>query len=154
MVMAGMRGGLHVALTRMVAVGALPRLVEERFYAATQLSSICMANARVGQSLGEGLRLAMSAFQDQRYPSDWRVRFRADVLDFSPHESHSSLHTGRIIEAYQPLAWSASINGVQSEDTCLVLPDQTECLTSADDWPVVEVEVNHETYYRPDILRL
>jgi Xaa-Pro aminopeptidase len=145
------RGGLHAALTRMVALDSLPATIEAQYLAATYLSSVGLSVTQPGHALDDTIRAGMQVAKN--YPRDWRARFQVDVLDYGPRELRPA-QAAHSLERYQAVAWSAAVNGIRSEDTVLVLPDHGEVLTNTEEWPVFEVQVQGDIYHRPDILRL
>lgn len=154
LVLAGTRGGLHAALTRLVAIDQLPSVIEDKYRAAAFLGAVCVDHALPGETLSDVIRAGMAAYHQNGYPADWRIRFRSDILDYHPREARSLVNVSQRLEPYQAVAWSASMNGLRCEDTYLVLPDCTDTLTRTDDWPVIEFKLDNAVHYRPDILRL
>ena len=151
LMLAASRGGLHAALTRMVAIEQLPADIEAKYLASVYLSSAGLHATQPGRALDDTIRAGMQVAKN--YPHEWRPRFQADVLDYGPRELRPAQVT-RSLEQYQAVVWSAAIQGIRSEDTLLVLPDGSEVLTNTDGWPVFDVPVQGEVYHRPDILRL
>jgi len=52
----------------------------------------------------------------------------------------------------QAFAWNPSITGTKSEDTIIAMADQTEVLSTDEQWPILEVEYAGNKMARPDIL--
>lgn len=154
LVLTGTRGGMHASLTRIVAVDHLPPRLEDKHRLATYLNALCMTHTRPGQNLDAAQQQAAQAFEHDQHPTDWRVRFRGDVLDYATRDTNRVMFARQPVETYQAIAWSSAVNGIQAEDTVLVMPDQHEILTCSEGWPVIEMEIDRKPYFRPDILRL
>ncbi|NDJ78824.1 MAG: M24 family metallopeptidase [Chloroflexi bacterium] len=154
LIAAGTREGRHTAVTRIVAVDGLPPAFDERYRAAMQLNTACMNHSRPHCRLGDVAQERLAAYHASDPTSDWRVRLRADVLDYLPRPVRSRVWRTQEVKPYQAVAWSTGINGIRIEDTFLVLPERNEILTSTENWPVIEVQHAGHTVFRADILRL
>jgi Xaa-Pro aminopeptidase len=154
MVVVGARAGLQTALSRMAAVEHVPNEVEDRYQAVARIAARYVHHTRPGQRLGDILQAGAEAYTIEGYPGEWRTHIQGGVIGYTPRELEATPDTDQAIEPFQAVAWLSCIKGIRCEDTFLALPDRTEVLTRTNDWPVVEIQLEGETYYRPDILRL
>ncbi|MBI5931799.1 MAG: M24 family metallopeptidase [Chloroflexi bacterium] len=148
------RGGLQAALTRLVAVDKITEETSSRHRAVTKVAAHYIHYTRPGRSLREILDVGAAAYGREGYAGEWEAHCQGGLIGYAPCELQAAPDVEQRIEAYQVLAWQASIGGIKSEDTMMVLPDRILTLTRTEDWPVIEVKLDNETYYQPDILRL
>jgi len=59
-----------------------------------------------------------------------------------------------VVSVGQTYAWNPSITGTKSEDTILVGEAGNEVLTAIENWPMLPVAVNGQTFARPAILEI
>lgn len=58
-----------------------------------------------------------------------------------------------VIMPLQAVAWNPSVPGAKSEDSFLVMEDETRVVTVGEGWwPMIEVKIDGVTLQRPDIL--
>ncbi|MEK7251510.1 MAG: hypothetical protein AAB209_13925, partial [Bacteroidota bacterium] len=57
-----------------------------------------------------------------------------------------------IVQDRQAFAWNPTITGAKVEDTMIAYKDHGEIVTRADNWPMINVELNGKTYEQPGIL--
>lgn len=150
----GQRGGLQAALTRLVAVDKISDEMVNRHRAVSKVAAHYIHYSRPGRSLREILDVGAAAYSREGFAGEWEAHCQGGLIGYSSCELQAAPSVEQRIEAYQMLAWQASIGGIKSEDTMMVLPDRVMALTRTDDWPVIEVKLDNETYYQPDILRL
>jgi len=154
LMLVGARGGLQAALARLVAVGHLPADLDARHRAATHVEAAYIHATRPGVSLSDILEIGARAYAAEGYPDEWRVHIQGGIIGYAPREFNATPDADLVIEPFEAVAWLPGIGGAVSEDTFLVLPDCNDMLTNSHDWPMVEVQIEGATYYRPDILRL
>ncbi|MBN2304984.1 MAG: hypothetical protein JXQ72_10925 [Anaerolineae bacterium] len=154
LVLEGVRTGLPVTLTRMVAVDRLPVYLEQKYRTAAYLSVLCAHYMRPGGTIAEGIKTGKAAFHAQVPPRKWHVFFKSDILTCRSCDIGARTSGDQPIDINQVLVWATGVSGIRSEDTYLILPDCNELLTHTDNWPVIEIHLNDQTYYHPDILRL
>jgi hypothetical protein len=150
----GHRNGLQVAVSRMIALEKLPPTIEAAYYAATRIEAVYVHCTLPGYTLGTILCAGIAAYRAEGFPNEWRMQPQGGVTGYAPTELLALPDGAQTVQPYYPIRWSPKIYGVGPEDTLLVLPDHNEILTSTDDWPMVEVEVNDLRCYCPDIMRL
>jgi Xaa-Pro aminopeptidase len=154
LVLVGVRGGLQTALTRLVAVNELGTDIEIKHQAVTRVEATYIHHTRPGNTLGQILDIGAAAYAAVGYPDEWQKHFQGGLIGYAPREVEAVPGLEILVEPFHAAAWLPSITGTKSEDTFLVLPDRNEMLTNTGNWPTIPIEVENETYYRPDILRL
>lgn len=150
----GQRGGLQAALTRLVAVDKISDETINRHRAVATVAAHYIHYTRPGRSLREILDVGAAAYSREGYAGEWEAHCQGGLIGYSPCELQAAPSIEHRIEPYQVVAWQGSIGGIKSEDTMMVLPDRIMTLTRTDDWPVIEVKLDNETYYQPNILQL
>jgi Xaa-Pro dipeptidase len=154
LVLVGVRGGLQTALTRLVAVNELPARIVGRHRAVTRVEAVYIHHTRPGHTLGQILEIGAAAYAAEGYPDEWHRHFQGGLIGYAPREIEAVPGLDTVVEPFQAAAWLPSITGTKSEDTFLILPDRNEMLTNTENWPMLQIEIERQTYYRPDILRL
>ncbi len=150
----GQRGGLQASLTRLVAVDKISDETVNRHRAVSRVAAHYIHYSRPGRSLREILDVGAAAYSREGFAGEWEAHCQGGLIGYSSCELQAAPSVEQRIEAYQVVAWQASIGGIKSEDTMMVLPDRVMTLTRIEDWPVIEVKLDNDTYYQPDILRL
>jgi Xaa-Pro dipeptidase len=154
LVLVGVRCGLQAALTRLVAVDQLPPDIEAKHRAVTRIEATYIHHTRPGRTLGQVLAIGAEAYTAAGYPGEWKKHYQGGLCGYAPREVETIPGLDVLIQPHQAAAWLPSISGTKSEDTFLILPDRNEMLTNTDRWPMLEIQIDGQTYYRPDILCL
>jgi Xaa-Pro dipeptidase len=154
LVLVGVRYGLQAALTRLVAVDQLPPEIDAKHHAVTRIEATYIHHTRPGRTLGQVLAIGAEAYAAEGYPGEWQKHYQGGLCGYAPREVETMPGLELMIQPYQAAAWLPSISGTKSEDTFLILPDRNEMLSNTDWWPMLEVQIDGQTYSRPDILRL
>lgn len=150
----GQRSGLQATLTRLVAVDKITTEVEGQHRAVAKVAAHYIHYTRPGRTFREILEIGAGVYAKEGYAGEWEAHCQGGLIAYAPCELQATPETSQRVEPYQAMAWQASIGGIKSEDTMLVLPDRITVLTRTDDWPVIEIQLDGENYYQPDILRL
>ncbi|HEY8497853.1 MAG TPA: M24 family metallopeptidase [Limnochordales bacterium] len=152
------RGGLTVALTRLVHFGRLPGDLRARHEAVCRVDAAMIAATRPGARVAEVLEAGVQAYRREGYPEEWRLHHQGGAIGYAPREYLATPDGSQVVTAPAAFAWNPSITGTKSEDTILVganSPDAIEIITAhGPQWPTVEVEVAGSTLRRPGILEL
>lgn len=150
----GQRDGLHATLTRLVAIDKISEEAATRHRAVSKVAAHYIHYTRPGRKLSETLAVGAAAYGQEGYAGEWEAHNQGGLIGYSSSELQATPDVQQQIEPYQVVAWQASIGGIKSEDTMMVLPDRIMVLTRTNDWPVIETKLDNDTYYQPDILRL
>lgn len=151
-VVVAVKGGLNVALTRLVHFGSPPREIIEKHQAVIKVEGTLMANTVPGKSYSEIFDRGAKAYAQAGYTDEWKKHFQGGPIGYGPREFDASLETHQKALVNQAVAWNPTITGVKSEDTFIIGEKGREIITTTDNWPVVEVEVEGQVIQRPDIL--
>jgi len=152
-VVVAVKGGLNVALTRLVHFGSPPREIIEKHQAVIKVEGTFMANTIPGKSYSEIFDRGAKAYAQAGYPDEWKKHFQGGPIGYGPREFNATFETHQEVLANQAVAWNPTITGVKSEDTFIIGEKDREIITTTDNWPVVEVEIEGQVIQRPDILK-
>lgn len=152
-VLVAVKGGLNVALTRLVHFGSPPREIIEKHHAVVKIEGELMASTIPGRSYSEIFDRGVKAYAQEGYADEWKRHFQGGPIGYGPREFNASFETHQKVLVNQAAAWNPSIAGVKSEDTFIIGEKGREVVTTTDNWPVVEVKVEAQVIQRPDILK-
>ncbi len=152
LVVCGRYKGLWACATRFVHFGPLSNELNARLGAATHVDATFIANTRPGTSVRDIWNKAVQAYADGGYPGEWQLHHQGGATGYAPRDYKATSTCDEIVLAHQAFAWNPSVQGTKSEDTVLATNGQPHVLTATPDWPMVEAEVNGETWLRPGIL--
>lgn len=152
LVLCARQAGLIVAVTRLVHFGVLPPELRKKHDAVVRIDATLISQTRVGACVGDILAKGISVYELEGYPSEWRLHHQGGPCGYATREYLAVPGCREIVQPNQPFAWNPSITGTKSEDTILATDSGVEIITAADDWPLVDVEVDGRLYSRPEIL--
>jgi Xaa-Pro aminopeptidase len=140
-----MRGGLHVALSRLACLVPPPEGLVERHNAAGELLARLCHEARPGEELGAVVRRALPQPVIHTGSLGGVVGYAVPEIEATPTNPWR-------LAAGQPLAWSVGAPGVRCEDTVLVTDAGCETLTTSEGWPRRTVLLDGSVHEVPDLL--
>ncbi len=145
------RGGLVVAASRLVHLGAIPTELQEKTARVTLVDATAMAASRAGATLGEILEKIQAAYGDE----EWMLHHQGGMIAYLPRERVALPQNPTKLLIGHALAWNPSVAGSKSEDTILVGNNHIEIVTRAtSSWPTMTCEIDGMTFERPGILPL
>lgn len=144
-VVVAMRGGLHVAATRLACAGRLPGTVRYAFDAALGVEAAVLAAHAPGSSYGDVLQACERAYAQAGHPGAWQehyqggpIGYRQREFEIAPSQRQSRWYSQQV-EPGHAVAWNPSVaGGGKTEDTFLVQSDGLRCVTQTGEWPLVE----------------
>lgn len=152
LVLCARQAGLIVAVTRLVHFGALPPELRKKHDAVVRIDATLISQTRVGACVGDILAKGITVYELEGYASEWRLHHQGGPCGYASREYLAVPGCKEIVQPNQPFAWNPSITGTKSEDTILTSDQGVEVITTTDDWPMVDVEVDGRIYTRPEIL--
>jgi Xaa-Pro dipeptidase len=140
------RGGLHAAATRIACCDGLPDAVRAAWRAALTVEGRMLAASRAGATYGDALTACDEAYAEVGHRGAWRehyqggpIAYRQREFEIVPGQRDSRWYAHRIAPGHA-IAWNPSIaGGGKTEDTFLVEPGGSRCLTETGTWPRVAV---------------
>jgi Xaa-Pro dipeptidase len=137
------RGGLHVALTRFAAAGALSEDYENLRRRVLAVEDAVLRACITGATYGQALEALATGYTAQNAPNGWTGHYQGGPIGYAQREFEiapgqaGSRWYGEPIAAGHAIAWNPSLpGGAKSEDTYLVAADgQLSRITGAPGWP-------------------
>ena len=131
------RGGLIVAMTRMVWLGSRPDDdTVRRFDAATRIHRAVRAATRDGSSLAAIFDVGVSAYAAEGFADEWRLHHQGGPIGYQGREEIATPTNNVIARAGMAFAWNPSITGTKVEDTFVLGDDGPGPIVTCDPaWP-------------------
>lgn len=151
-VMCMRRGGLVVAASRLVHLGAIPPELTDKLHRVVAVDAAAIAASQPGTSLNEVLEKMQAAYAAQGETDQWKDHHQGGLIAYQPRERLALPQSTQKLQAGNALAWNPSVAGSKSEDTILVGNNTVEIVTrtAPHHWPMIEVD----GFERPAILQL
>jgi len=152
LVLCARQGGLIASVTRLVHFGKLPSELRRKHDAVCAIDAAFISNTRVGTPIREVFRRGVAAYAEQGFAEEWKLHHQGGPCGYRPRDYVGTPTAPGVVLENQAFAWNPSITGTKSEDTILATAKGSQVLTSARDWPMIEVEGGGEMMLRPDVL--
>jgi antitoxin VapB len=150
-ILCGRKWGLVCSITRAVHFGRLPKELEQKMHAAAKVDSVFIHHTRPGQTLGSIFAHAQAAYAETGYAQEWQHHHQGGSAGYEPREFVAVPESLEPVLIGQAFAWNPTIQGAKCEDTILVNNSGSEVLTEISGWPMIQVSVGANTYWRPAI---
>lgn len=150
----GRKYGLVCSITRLVHYGPMPEDLQRKARAVAQVDAVFHSMTRPGRSLGEIFQAASAKYAELGYQDEWQLHHQGGPAGYSPREFIATMESDMKVAEGQAYAWNPSITGTKSEDTILVTSDGVEVLSEINDWPMLPIELDGRTIYRPATLEI
>jgi Xaa-Pro aminopeptidase len=151
-VLCGRRNGLIASCTRMVSFGTPTQEIMDRYAACVMVDVNFNVNTLPGTRVGDVFELAQRAYKMAGFDLEWDLHHQGGPTGYRTRYYTATQNSDDMVAANSAYAWNPSITGAKSEDTLLVLEDHNELISQAPDWPQIELECEHMSIERPDIL--
>ena len=152
LVLCARQHGLIVSLTRVVHFGKLPADLRRRHDAVCAVDAAFISNTRVGTPIREVFHDSIVTYTEQGFADEWQRHHQGGPCGYEPRDYLGSPTAPGVVLENQAFAWNPSIAGTKSEDTILATIKGPQIITQSKDWPMLRVESQGETMFRPDIL--
>jgi antitoxin VapB len=143
----GMRGGLHVALSRIVCLARPDDRFVERFQTAQHTMARLIHQAQSGETLGSVVRAALPQ-------PPLHLASLGGLGGYALPEVEARPSSNWKLSPAQVLVWSVATPGTRCEDTYLLGAAGAEIITATEGWPRRTVVVDGRSYELPDLLLL
>lgn len=143
----GMRGGLHVALSRIICLVQPEDAFVERYQGALDTVAELCHRARDGATLGQVVQQAIER------PA-LHAGHLGGLAGYALPEVEARPSSAWRLEPSQPLVWSVALPGARCEDTWLLGKSGCELVTATEGWPRRTLHLEDRTYELPDLLLL
>jgi Xaa-Pro dipeptidase len=153
----GIRGGLHVAVSRTASCGAADADLGESHRIACEIEGALVQASTVGARWCDALATGLDVYADRGYPNEWREHAQGGPIGYGDREfvvrpaQVAGPESVLAIRAHQAYAWNPTVRGAKSEDTFLVGDAGPVPVSNGERWPLLDVESGPP---RPAILEL
>lgn len=127
------RGGLVVAMTRLVHFGSMPADLVARHEACCRVDARMRHATRPGKPLADIFATAQRAYADEGFDGEWCFHHQGGPIGYRTRDAIALPEGPGIVVRRQAFAWNPSITGTKSEDTML---SDGSAITTTTDWPV------------------
>ena len=148
----GRRHGLCASVTRTVSFGPPEEEFRANHALAAMVDATCIFFSRPGEPVAEVFRRARRIYEKFDAPHEWTLDYQGVLVGYSSREALLTPDCPMILEPDMAVCWSPSVGSARSEDTIVVDSRGFEVVTSAQDWPQVEVAVKGFGIARPGVL--
>ena len=131
------RGGLVVALSRIVAAGSPDRELVSRTESTAHVFRRLLDATREGVRGRELFAVAQHAYDEVGFPGEEMHHHQGGAIGYRSREWVAHPASEEVVHARQAFAWNPSITGTKVEDTALLTENGIELITSTDDWPTI-----------------
>ena len=152
LVIGAVKWGLGISATRLVHFGELPAELADKHSAVCQVDAAFILETRPGAAVSDIFKKALAVYEETGYGDEWQLHHQGGATGYAPRDYKGGLESPEVVQQDQAFAWNPSIIGTKSEDTIIARANQTEIISQAEDWPMVEVEYQGQKITRPDIL--
>jgi len=152
LVVGARKWGLDISATRLVHFGKLPAELADKHRAVCQIDAAFISETRPGAAVQDIFAKGVAAYEVSGYPDEWKLHHQGGATGYAPRDYKGTRECPETVLENQAFAWNPSITGTKSEDTIIAMADQTEVLSTDEQWPMLEVEYAGNRMGRPDIL--
>lgn len=134
------RGGLIVAMTRMVWLGAEPDVeTRRRHAAATAIHRAARRATLEGSTLASVFDVIRGEYAAQGYADEWQLHHQGGPIGYQGREEIATPSSSVAVRAGMAVAWNPSITGTKVEDTFVIGEDGSELVVTRDPaWPAYD----------------
>jgi antitoxin VapB len=141
-----------IAMTRFVHFGALPEDLGKKLEAVARVNAGLWARTVPGAGAASIIEGAISDYAEAGYPEEWRKHHQGGAIGYQERDWLAQPGSAYTVHENETFAWNPSIQGIQIEDTILLVGDRLEILTEIQDWPALESKAHGRIYRSPGIL--
>lgn len=150
------KGGLCVALTRLVHLGPLPQEIKIKMDKVTEIEAKIAVNCTPDKTMEDITKVLINSYKEAGYPDEWKKHYQGGPIGYGIREYGYDWFPGSTKKFYnkQAFNWNPTITGTKSEDTFLYIDGNIEWLTfkESKNWPIIKHYVDGKVIYRPHIL--
>ncbi len=148
------RDGVSVSLSRLLAARPPDAEILRRLAAARQVFGALLDASTPGASAARLFHVAAETYAASGYPGEERRHHQGGACGYRSREWIAHPRSPEAVVTPAALAWNPTVTGTKVEDTCLVLDDGIEIITSSPDWPSTAIEAQGRTVRAADHLVL
>jgi Xaa-Pro aminopeptidase len=148
----GRRHGLCATVSRTVSFGPVDEEYRCCHGLAAMIDATCIYFSRHGETVGEVVRRAKRIYEKFNHPHEWSLDYLGFLTGYAPREALLLPDSPLVLIHGMPLCWSPSVGAARSSDTLVVDRRGYDLVTSAQNWPQIDVAVKGFVIPRPGIL--
>ena len=148
------RQGLIVNLSRVVCAGTPDGHLIAKTEAAAYVNSVLMDATRPGTKASELYAAAAQAYAAKGFASEIDKHHQGGATGYRTRDWVAHPDSSEVVQAGQAFAWNPSITGTKVEESCIVVDDGVEIMTSSAGFPIITTVVNGKEYSSPGILSI
>jgi Xaa-Pro aminopeptidase len=149
------RGGLVVALSRLISAAPIDRDMAARTRATADVFAALLEATRSGVTGARLFETAASAYRAAGFEGEERLHHQGGAIGYRAREWVAHPASQDVVQPSQAFAWNPSITGTKAEETVLVdEADRLEVITTTPDWPASTVMIRGASIRIPDVLQL
>jgi antitoxin VapB len=148
------RSGLIASLSRIVCVGDVPSELQKKTEAAAFVNASLWNATKPGTTGAELYKVAADAYAKVGYANEINLHHQGGAAGYKTREWVAHPQSNEVVKLNQAFAWNPSITGTKIEDTVTVTDKGIENITTSDDEPKIETEINGQIYHSPGIISL
>jgi antitoxin VapB len=148
------RGGLTASLTRIASAAAITDELRRRTRAAASVNAKLLSATRPGVTGAELYRVAAQAYAAEGFEDEEHRHHQGGACGYRTRDWVAHPSCQEQVQVHQAFAWNPSVTGSKVEETCIILGDGLETITSSQGWPQIRVQIDGRDYSSPDVLSL
>ena len=148
------REGLIANLSRIICVGKIPAELKRKTGATAYVFAKLLVETKKGRSGAELYRIAADAYAETGFANEINLHHQGGATGYKTRDWVAHPQSNETVFPNQAFAWNPSITGTKTEETALVLNDETEIITATPNFPQVSLEINGKEFLSPSILSL
>lgn len=133
------RGGLVVALSRIICAGNVTRELSDKTSATARVFGKMVAATRAGRTGADVFAVAAEAYAAEGVPGEEARHHQGGAIGYRARDWVAHPNSQDRITPPQAFAWNPSITGSKVEETVLV-GDTTESITTTVAWPAISLD--------------
>lgn len=134
------RHGLIVALSRIVAVGAIDPVLRERTERTARVFGALVERTREGTTGAELFAAAARAYEAEGFSGEELKHHQGGAIGYRSREWVAHPKSEEKVLARGAFAWNPSITGSKVEDTVLLIDSHVEVITTSPGWPTIDTQ--------------
>jgi Xaa-Pro aminopeptidase len=148
------RQGLIVAITRIVAAGAVDADLARRTQATAAVFGALLDATRDGVTGASLFRTAADAYARAGFAGEERKHHQGGATGYRAREWVAHPASDERVRVPQAFAWNPTITGTKIEDTAVVTDAGIELVTMTGNWPTIPIEVDAFRLAAADVLSI
>jgi antitoxin VapB len=148
------RAGLIASLSRIASVGAIPDELRRKTEAAAYVFGKFLTATEPGANAAAIYEIASKAYAEKGFADEIDKHHQGGAAGYKTRDWVAHPASAEIVQNNQAFAWNPSITGTKAEETVIAGENGIEYLTLSPNFPRIEIAIDGNEFYAPDILKL